>query len=272
MRSTDTEWEIARIFQYIIQIFIVVGILGLIVNRRKTKFHPEYAVLSLVSMVIIAISISLPYFAGFLNMSRIYHITLFFLAPFCILGGIATFRWLFRIFRLHWIHGDHAYLKLIVISVVVPYFLFTTGVIFQLTGATPGSMALALYRADWLISTDAEAQASQWVGNNIEDNVKTYADRYAVFMLSFGGMRGKREPVSLSLSDFPDEPDQINPEAYIFLRRWNIVHGEILSYKMIEGQSVLVRTDLKSEPDLTNALREKSKIYDNHWAQVFGAR
>lgn len=272
MRAREIEWEIARVIQYVTQVFIVVGIIGLIANWRKTKFYPEYAVLSLVSMGLIAICIIVPHFASKLNMSRIYHITLFFLAPFFILGGIATFRWLFRMLRLRQLLDDHAFLKLVVIFVIIPYFLFTTGFIFQLSGATPGSMALALYQADWLISTDAEAQACQWAGNNIESNVKIYADRFGIFMLSFGGMRGVSKWIPLSLSGLSSEPDKIDPGAYIFLRRWNTVHGEMMLFEKAGGQLIQVYKDIKGDADMANTLQERNRIYDNGSAQVLGPR
>lgn len=131
-------------------------------------------------------SIILPYFAAFLNMSRIYHITLFFLAPFCILGGIATFRWLFRMLRLHRLQGDHTLLKLVVILVLVPYFLFTTGFVFQLTGATPTSMPLALYKADWPFFASPDIRAYQWIKGTAPSGSAIYGDGHGRIMLIQG--------------------------------------------------------------------------------------
>ncbi|MBT9132482.1 MAG: hypothetical protein DDT32_01262 [Syntrophomonadaceae bacterium] len=174
MRGGEVEWEIARIFQYVTQLFIVVGIVGLIASWRKTGFHPEYAALSLVSMVILAMCIILPYAASAINMSRAYHITLFFLSPFCILGGIATFRWLFRMLRLHRLRNDHTFLKLVVISVAVPYFLFTTGFIFELTGATPTSMPLSFHKADWHVLTTPEIRATKWLADKSQPSLTLF--------------------------------------------------------------------------------------------------
>jgi uncharacterized membrane protein len=85
------------VIQYITQLFIIVGVIGLVFNLQKTRFQPVYIAMTLVTTVLIAMSIVLPYFAGFFwCMQRIYHTTLLFLAPFCILGGITVFQWLFR--------------------------------------------------------------------------------------------------------------------------------------------------------------------------------
>lgn len=268
MRASEIEWEIARVIQYVAQFFIVVGILRLIVSWRKTRFHPEYTAMSLASIVILAMCVILPYFADSLNMTRIYHIALFFLAPFCILGGIAVFQWLSRIPGVHWLRNDHTSLKLVVISVVVPYFLFTTGFIFQLTGAAPGSMALALYEADWRICTDSDAQACQWVGNHLEDDAKIYVDGNGGAMLRYGGMRGVSKKASFLLPGFLDEPEQIAPDSYIFLRRWNLVHGEAQFVKIEYAQVITRHVNLES---IISSDSLVNKIYDNGQARVLKA-
>jgi uncharacterized membrane protein len=264
VRGAEVEWEIARIFQYITQLFIVVGILGLIASWRKTRFHPEFAVLSLVSMIIIAMCIILPHFAAKINMSRIYHITLFFLAPLCILGGIATFRWLFGILRLHRFQGNHTFLKLVVILVLVPYFLFTTGLIFELTGATPTSQALSLHRADFPVLSSAEIRASEWLANMAGDHFVAYADPYGVGVVyQWLGHRAHW---------LPSAAGHIHHPSYIFLRHWNIAHNEVKAFRMVGVQEVLEYIDIKAGTGLGNAFRDRSRIYDNGWAQVLGPR
>jgi len=256
-RGRELVWEIARIIQYVTQLFIVVGILGLIASWRKTRFYPEFAVLGLVSIVIIAMCIILPHFAAKLNMSRIYHITLFCLAPFCILGGIATFRWLSGMVRLHRLGIDHTLLKLVLILVVVPYFLFTTGFIFELTGATPTSPALSLYKADWRYFTQAEMHASTWLARMPKDR-KIYSDRTSGALLYYGGA-GEFERGILH-SDI-----EMDDDSYIFLRRWNVTAGEVLVATTRAGESP--RYENLEEIELLKSSRV-AKIYDSGEAQV----
>jgi len=220
MRSGDVEWRIAKIFQYITQIFIIVGVLGLITNWRKTRFHHEYVAMSLVSVVLIVMCIVLPYFASALNMSRSYHITLFFLAPFCILGGEAVFRWLFRVFPSSTPRNltTSTPLKLVVVLVLVPYFLFTTGFVFDITGATPTSMPLDLYEADWSFFSEPEIYARAWLGKMGEDGSRVYTDDRTPALLL-------KECERLSLYHSFNKMGNPEQQSYVFLRRWNIVHG-----------------------------------------------
>ncbi len=264
MRSVDVEWRIFRILQYITQFFIVVGAFWLIANPRKTRFHTEYVAMILMSIVLIAMCIVLPYFAAYLNMTRVYHITLFFLSPLCILGGITTFHWLSRIVSVFLLHREaiastNTYLKLVVIIVLVPYFLFCTGFVYELTGATPSSMPLALYKADWSVFTGSEVSARNWIKNFSHNDYKVYADNYGVTQLN-------QEMQGRTLL-FPADAEQLQGESYIFLRWWNIVHGEVLSIGIRGVHSTFGHIYLKDFSWF--AQREINKIYDSGNAQIF---
>lgn len=270
MRSRDVEWSIARIFQYITQFFIIVGVLWLIANLRKTRFHTESVVMILISIVILAMCIVLPYFASYLNMSRIYHIALFFLSPLCILGGITTFQWLNRIFLLLLHHrrvvtSTNTNLKLAVIIVLVPYFLFGTGFVFELTGATPSSMPLALYKTDWSFFTEPEICATKWIGNVGTENFRIYSDVYGRTQLhqEFGG----RSRLFPSQAHFYPPLPRSRRDSYIFLRRWNVVHNEMLLFARQGAQARYV--DLK-EGVILDFLTNKNKIYNSGTAQIIG--
>ena len=263
MRSVDVEWHIARIFQYITQLFIVVGLIDFVFKRRKTKFHPEYAAMSFVSMVLIAMCIILPHFATALNMTRLYHITLIFLAPFCILGGIALFRCLPRILRVLRVHVlqnvfTSSSLKVVVILVLVPYFLFTSGLIFELTGATPTSAPLSYGKADGPFYSKAEIRASYWLLMIPEDKV-VYCDSF-----SHGLIRSHYEVrTGVKPAGFPNDVKDIDNSSYIFLRRWNVIHGEISTGRE-QGKAFIY----KSIEEI-GLLKNSDKIYDNNEAQVW---
>ena len=55
--------------------------------------------MSIVSAIILLLCILLPHFSTQLNVERTYHITLSFLAPFCILGGDIVFKWISKLFK-----------------------------------------------------------------------------------------------------------------------------------------------------------------------------
>ena len=89
-----------KIFHVICQFLIVIGLFITITKQKKTTFDTEYTAFSFTSLAILLAGITVPYFASSIETSRLYSLTLFFLAPFCILGGIEVFSILRRMLGL----------------------------------------------------------------------------------------------------------------------------------------------------------------------------
>ncbi len=139
----------------------------------------------------------------------------------------------------------------------MPYFLFTTGFIFQLTGATPTSIALSFYKADWLWYTGSEMNASIWLSKTPEDRI-VYSDGGCGALLYYGGVSGvKKENL---------HPDiKMEGDAYILLRRWNVTAGEVLISTRGQGRAYVYENIEKIE--LLKSPRV-DKIYDSKEAQI----
>jgi uncharacterized membrane protein len=149
--------KIFRILQFGTQICLILGCVWLIKNRRKVSW--EYIAFTVTAVALIAACIILPRFSNIINVTRFYHLALFLVSPLLIMGGLYIFR-------------D---LKKLTIILLVPYLLFTTGVIFEAAQETditkvniPYSIALSNERVgmigtytendlavrDWAISQD----------------------------------------------------------------------------------------------------------------------
>ncbi|GAI29289.1 unnamed protein product, partial [marine sediment metagenome] len=90
------------IINYLNQIFIVIGVLVLLLRHRELKFEKEYAAFSVLSLVIVFAGILVPFLITFAAMQRLYYITLIFLAPFGVIGGITVFRMIGRVVKAPW--------------------------------------------------------------------------------------------------------------------------------------------------------------------------
>ncbi|MCL0094698.1 DUF2206 domain-containing protein [Dehalococcoidales bacterium] len=258
MRGTGLEWEMARVIQYVTQLFIVVGVSGLVFNLGKTRFHPVYIAMTLVSTLLLAMSIILPYFTVFFAMSRIYFITLLFLAPFCILGGITIFRWLFRLvpIRAFRTSSNPIYLKLVVMLVLIPYFLFNTGFIFEVRDVTPTSVALN-YEMDAQRFNEQELLAKTWLVYHKEMQAKVLADPFGWFLLS--------GHIWNQVRVFRSETLKIPDNAYVYLRSLNVNKGKAVP--CLRDRWNLFQ--LRNSPFYQEVLVGLSKIYDNGSAQIF---
>jgi len=95
------EWplslQILKLFFIITSIFMIVGVINLI-YKPKFKFNEEYAVFA-ITFLAVGGSVFLGFLSGTGTPDRIYHYISFFLAPFCIIGGIVTIEYLAKTFK-----------------------------------------------------------------------------------------------------------------------------------------------------------------------------
>lgn len=78
--------RIFRILQYITEILIVFGACYLLFNYKKYNFSLEFMICIGASFALLLLCIFVPKFSLIINMTRFYHMSLFFLAPMLTLG------------------------------------------------------------------------------------------------------------------------------------------------------------------------------------------
>lgn len=270
--SASNEGKGFRIFQYITQLFIVIGFIRLIFRPKKLKFTAEYIVFSVVSALILAACLFLPTFSSRMNATRLYHIALFLLAPFCILGGEAIWLGARSLWRKTSPTPDdnQAYLRFLALGVLIPYFLFTSGFIFEVTKSevtdvvdTPYSVALSSYRVDIAgVFNRQDGAGADWLAQRLGDKHIIYADAHSCKLL------GDRTELRGRRTKFPEDMGELPPNSYIYFRTWNIDKQEITFWTDI-GLRRQVSFD---EIGLTPIIEARNRIYDNGGAQVLAPR
>lgn len=253
----------ARIFwviQCITQFFIVVGVITLILNWRRTEIPPVFIAMTVTSAVLLLMCILLPYFATALNATRIYHITLFWLAPFCVLGGVTTFQWLAKpmsrlISRLK---NSSIHLNLVVLLVLIPYFLFSTGFIYEVTNI-PSSMALnpANPELSYPPFDEQEFVAANWLSSQVGES-QVYGDEYGSWFLY------ESVPPN-EVSTFWGETTEISDDSLVYLRGYNVERGRVRQ----SPERATTHVDLQSSPFYREVLSKRNLIYTNGGSQVW---
>lgn len=247
--------HIFLVIQYITQFFIVAGVTGLLFNLRKTSFQPAYIAMTVVSSFLLLMCIIVPYFTKFMGISRIYHITLFFLAPFCISGGIYVFKKLlqlvpFKVFRLL---NDNAIQRMLVSLILVPYILFYTGFIYAVSGDTQTSVALAPNKFRHIFTQKQDIVAAKWL-LEVDRVAKVKNDDHADHITStYGSFLPKQHAV------FTSRNLEVNNTAYIFLSDGNIAKDEIWVF----GQSGLESIAYPVSLNNNSRFEQNNKIYDD---------
>lgn len=250
--TTSFGHSIGRIFAYATQFFIVFGFLASLIRRKKMAIDLEYLIMSTLSMTLLMLGIILPFFARGLNMIRFYHIELFFLAPFCILGGKVFFEHVLK-------RKTKSYL--LVLIVLVPFFLYQTDFIYEITRDDSWSIPLSKYRMDVTrqielgVLDEQDVVGAQWLSKFVDyERIPIYAD-YAAYYSVLGGGYGMIYREFLNLID---RNTIVAAESIVYLRRVNTV-----------SESFWVRGSLSNFSEINFNPDNVTKIYSNGGCEIY---
>jgi len=212
-----------------------------------------------------------------------YHIALITLSPFCILGGEVI--WL----SLNTLWGklkqarpvintdtgidDRHYPAFITLAVLIPYFLLTSGLIYEITRQditdnidTPYSIALSSYRLDLSgVFCRQDGTAANWLSQHSDDKTTLVTDQHSHRILQFHEFRGPLGGISL-------DANSLAGNIYIYLTRWNVEKNE-LAFAMYPGlkksnAGLRKHFSLEDIPGLAAVIRGKDLIYNNGGARI----
>lgn len=267
--------HINKTINYLNQIFVVIGVLTLVLQRFSSKanillgaslegemrFGKEYTAFSYVSLMICFASVSVSYFTSAFNIARLYHVMLFFLAPFYVIGGMMVLKWIVAL--KHAVQTNlfsnkktvnrvtlknKGNLLILVLIVSILFHFFTTGFAYTVVGRGH-SLALDYGSQLWRITQPEDVAAARWLyahsvsgGIYIEDNLGG-----APFLCADPSKGEQFRTIT------PVDIEEIEDGDYIHLRYGAISAGKIYCRECQTGFMGL---------DDTIFIREGNKIYD----------
>ena len=188
--------------------------------------------------------------------------TLLFLAPFCVIGGMTILKILSRIVRASWTNKNVRSSLRVLSTFFVIYLLFNSGFVYEL-GNRPYSFSLNTTAVNRPNFNEEEVVSARWLSDNIDASKRVYADAYNAHLLqmsrgSFSPLRGTEEEVITRILD----------DTRIFLGRKNVMDGKIWLGDPRGGRS---NTTVVQLQNLTfyNTLLNMSEIYNNGDAVVY---
>jgi uncharacterized membrane protein len=148
------------------------------------------------------------------------------------------------------------------LGILIPYFLFTSGFIYEVTRQevtdkvdTPYSIALSSYRLDLAgVFYWRDGAAAQWLAQKATGEAKVYTDSHAFKLLDLQG--------------FPYQSSKLTEDGYIYFTSWNLSKGE-LTFTMMNKGGLRQHIKFDDIPGLTTAVGNRNRIYNNGGAQVF---
>ncbi|MHA1834037.1 MAG: DUF2206 domain-containing protein [Candidatus Baldrarchaeia archaeon] len=254
LEAPPTIWNMfSRAFAYVTEFLIVVGFFGIITKRASVRVKRDYFTLSLIAMAFLAALILVPGLANTMNMSRFYHVLLFFLAPLCALGAEVLVRFLSK-------RKAHIFTAILLLCVLIPYFLFQTGFVYEVTGSESWSIPLSKYRMDPLRLygsfgyIDAySAPGAQWLSKNVDVvNSQLYADGASRnYVLTAYGMIYRGYVNGLS------NTTKVAGDGVVYLSTLNVVYGKIV-YGRVWNTS-----------ELSFVFKDLNAVYSNGGSEVY---
>ncbi len=251
---------INKTINYLNQIFIVIGVLTLLLQQvlsrtgnllgaspeGEMRFGKEYAAFSYVGLAICIAGVSVPYFASAFNMTRLYHVTLFFLAPFYVMGSVMVLRWV-TANKLS-LHNKVSPLLLVLIVSILFHF-FTTGFVYTVAGRGT-SLALDYDSQLYRITHDEDVAAAGWLSTHSDSGSIYKDDEYggAPFVYADFSQGGRIVTIT------PETVEKIEDGDYIHLRYGAIFTGKIYCRASETGFMEL---------DNIMFIQEGNKIYDS---------
>ena len=245
--------QIGRIIFYIAEFFIIVGVARMLLKKEYASFGRDYATISVLNLVLLVMAIVVPNFAKYLRMERFYQISLLFLAPFFVLGGETVFEFISK-------RRNKALALNLILIVLIPFFLFETGFIYEVTGDFSYSLPLSRYRMDRVslynrITDKKEVTAARWLSNHLNPSHSlVYGDYISSYIVltSYGMMSEENLLVISNTTQFTGSAN------YIYLRGVNTREG------IMRG-----RGDMWNLSDIFPMLDNQNKVYSNRDCEIF---
>ena len=204
----------------------------------QSKFEMTYFVMAMACSTILVLAVVLPYVLVGYSMERTYFQMMAILSPFFVIGGIMVAKWLRA--RPHWI----------ILVVLIPFFVCTTGTMNQIQG-DPASLTLNSTGSEYerLYVHDQESYAAQWIAEYRQEGVRIYPSAILGMhiLISLGNFRPYSD-VNITFVFQYQESGEVN--GYIYL-----THADITVSKTLENFADLFAT--------------KSKIYTAGTSEIY---
>ena len=247
----------------------------------KTEFEMEYAVMTIACVALLFIGIALPFVSERYEIHRLHLVMMTVLSVCFILGGITLSLVLQFIF--HWVKNLKSYVGrrscngniirskdaknikippfLIILIVLIPYFLSTTGISYQINGF-PMAITLNSGTNSTSIIYDQDSYGAKWLEQYRDKEEMIYTSGYGFEVL---GSQGKIPPdeVNYNLVRTYEENREIT--GYIYLRHLQVVDGIIVIPHPKSGRR---RGNIADLYDMLTMDR-KNKIYANRGSEIY---
>jgi uncharacterized membrane protein len=246
--------QVTKYFHIAVQVFIFIGVIAVLRKGTRQLRSREYSTLCLMGLALLGVSVAVPYFSSAFSFSRIYQVTLFFLAPFFIMG-VRSIGLLIRG------KADNKNVLPIVSVVLLGFILFNSGFVYVMAGE-PSSMSLD-GSMDYPRFDIQEVQGCIWLLDKKLDTTNIYTDDYRGFLFRGYGNRTH----TFSSPDF--DQTMMSSHSLLFLGKENTQNGRLMLINWsIPRSPTYESVTIQSHP-LDYWIESSDRIFNDGDAQVY---
>jgi uncharacterized membrane protein len=243
--------DVNKYLYIITQLLIAVGIIALVLKRTGMKFVREYSLFALAAFFMLIATLLVPFVGATLNTSRMFQISLIFLAPFAVIGGLMIVRAGSNVAgRVIKSKHENGLLKAFAVFLAI-FLLFNTGFVAEIlqqpSAAVPLNATMDAPRFN-----DREVYGASWLSNE-KTSEPAYADVYRSLLLEtmfFPSVNGL--PLNGTLA----------AGSYVYLGTLNVMVNE---FTTVTFGSVSTTNYV----NIQNFTAGRSRIYDNGGSEIY---
>jgi uncharacterized membrane protein len=259
--ATSFLHQIGRYIFYGTEALIGLGLLAVIIQRKKVKLDPEFVALMIINFVMLVMTIVVPMLASSFREERFYEVAVLFLSPLAILGIKAVSE----IGQKLWRRSTFLSLALIVLIV---FFMFQSEFVYAITRDVTWTVEMGMYNSDKLslysqIVLPGDVVGGQWLSNYRAAGGKSIvfsdASLDSHVLTAFCSLdRENIQVLSNTTARASNTTSGLQSGSYIYLGWMNIhlgiVNGQFYQYKTTDISALLNSTNL---------------VYSNGYSEVY---
>ncbi|MEM3715389.1 MAG: DUF2206 domain-containing protein [Nitrososphaeria archaeon] len=249
---------ISRLFFHLTVLLIIVGFISVALKFWRERSNFEYFILICVNLGLLALTIILPNLAPSYRMERFYITALIVLAPLCFFGAEGIVDNLHKL-RLASLQRRISGLFLTFV-VLVSFFLFQTGFVYEIAKVECWSIPLSRYRmppfeVSWRLLYGTEVYGAIWLSKYADKTSSIYIDYVARerALMSYGLLNYGR------FCTLANTTRMLEAGGLIYLRRLNTVNEMMVGDYVAQWNTT----------DLQPVLEAQNIIYTNAECNVY---
>jgi len=256
--------QIIKYLNIAFQVLIAIGVLQFLLSRFRKKQSPilgSFAVFAAVSFSFLALTLVLPYFGSYFDVTRLYTLSLLFLAPFGVLGCVFLGNSAAQ--ALHFQNKESAPLKVLSLFAIA-FLLFNIGFVSAITGEPYPSAYSLIPKTPYPIYNDGEYQGGFWLISYAVPNTTAFMDPGSSSLFrSLGYLNNLSIPWPLTNTTNISQPGSV-----FFIRTWNLQTNMIQLATTLASSNEIIIYDANLSQQYGFYIAHSNRVYDNGYSNT----